>query len=337
MIRTTLTGEKKRPNLLPSKKRLARALRKSFKGLEDSSELVPLFTNKVQAILEYIQLCNGKKHVCQNTSLLFNPHRFEITKQPNSPLFLFDAFRNKKENWFNGLVRAFLFRGCQKGKLELGKNLLDTCIRMNVNGVMYVYEFPPHVARSYCLKGGVEVDGHVLDPCAGWGGRMLDISTVCNKYTCFEPETRTYHGLKQLCRFIQELQPHFKANIHCQPFEEAKLSANAYDMAITSPPYFNTEEYSKEDTNSLNRFDTFEKWVDGFYLPMIEKTMMALKPGKVFILNIGNRVYPLDEILMSHFGSQFEIKNMGNQIGGNGGLRSVGKGEIFFRIKKASE
>ncbi len=287
-------------------------------------EFVGLITNEFNEIIEYIELTNDKK-ACQKTSLLFNPHRLN-TRSKNSKKSIFEALKDK--NFISGLSRALIFK---KGKVN---ELLYQVIQLGINGIQYINEFPPHLARNLCKEFGVDANSKVLDPCAGWGGRMLGISTVTNYYSGCEPCIKTFNGLIKLKRFIQIMNPLFNTEIWNSPFEDCFLKKDTFDFAITSPPYYDTEIYSDEATNSLNRYKTFDSWCEYFYLPMINNTMSALKTGKSFVLNIGNRVYPLDKILLDNFDREFDIKNKGNLLSGSGGLGREKGSELFFIITK---
>ena len=76
------------------------------------------------------------------------------------------------------------------------------------------------------------------------------------------------------------------------PFEDATVSCSDFDFAITSPPYYDVELYEGKE-QSTNRYDSFDKWVDGFYEPLISKTYSALKGGGIFALQVGSQRYPL--------------------------------------------
>ena len=128
------------------------------------------------------------------------------------------------------------------------------------------------------------------------------------------------------------MNPTFKARVHNIPFEDSQLTPNFYDIALTSPPYYDSEKYSDEPSNSLNRYNSFQEWCIGFYIPLITKTMAALKPGAVFILNIGSRMYPLNQVLLDTFQEQYPIKKLGNYLSGNG--KSDKEGEMFYEIRK---
>ena len=287
-------------------------------------DFVSLITNKFNEILEYVELSNGDR-ACQKTSLLFNPHRLNI-RTKESKLSLFEAL--KTESFVSGLSRALIFK---KGKYN---ELLYQVLQLGINGIQYVNEFPPHIARIIYKEFGLNANSKILDPCAGWGGRMIGTSIISNNYTCFEPSIKTYHGLFKLYDFIKVMNEDFVANIYNIPFEDSYLIENSYDFALTSPPYYDTEIYSDEETNSFNRYTTFDNWCEYFYLPLIQKTMNALKNDGKFILNIGSRKYPLNKILMANFALTYSIKKCGNYLSGSGGLGKEGEGEMFYLISK---
>lgn len=292
-------------------------------------EFVGLITNKFREIIEYVKLYDDKP-TCKKTSLLFNPHRLNIRCSSDSRAPIFESLRN--ESFINGLARIILLE-LDKTTLE---NLLYKCIEMGINGRGFAGEFPPHIARKLALKFNLNSKSKVLDPCGGWGGRMIGFSTVSNYYECFEPSTKTYEGLLKLTNFIQSFRPEFNSIIHCLPFEDSELKGSYYDFALTSPPYYNTELYSIEETNSCNRYKTFDDWVAGFYTPMIKKTMDSLKPGSLFILNIGDRKYPLSKILLDNFKTAYDITKLPDMLS-NKGLNKKGQGESFYCLKKGND
>jgi hypothetical protein len=289
--------------------------------------LVSLLTTEFEEIVEYYNLTAGNR-AGQRISLLFNPHRLN-TKTMTSERSIYQAF--KTDNFLNGLARAVLFK---QGAGNLKRLLYDT-IQLGINGVQYVNEFPPHVARDVYDKYGALKDSKILDPCAGWGGRMLGASVVSDVYDCFEPATDTFIGLHKLKLFIQSMNPSFNPTISNSPFEDAIVKEDYYDVALTSPPYYDTEEYSNEDTNSLNRYKSFPDWRDNFYIPFIKKTMGALKDGRVFVLNIGSRKYPLNEVLLDTFGTTYQISKGDSMLSNSSGLGKSGEGETFYVIRKS--
>lgn len=252
-------------------------------------ELVNCFITKPQAIEDFYKLCHNIK--AGNTiSLLFNPHRLDTTTC-NAPVSVYQSM--KQDDKLDGLARLYLYM------LETGTNKsFYTAIQRGYNGVHYVNEFPPFVARSVYLKyRNKENNIKILDPCAGWGGRMIGAASIPNTtYVAFEPSTATYNGLLKLGEWLKCLQPTFNYKIYNMPFEDNTLDEK-FDVALTSPPYYDTEHYSDEETNSLNRYKTFEEWCDGFYAVLLKKAVNLLEDDAKFIINVGARLYPLDKEL----------------------------------------
>ena len=294
--------------------------------------LVSYLTNAFEQMLEYYELSNGGNS-CKKMSLLFNPHRLD-TRALGSDYSIYGAICSK-DGFLSSLARAMSVRYNSSGMKP--RDLLYRAFQFGaIDGVKYVNEFPPKVARDLCLEYGVTKGSRVLDPCAGWGGRMIGVSTVCDTYVGFEPATRTYHGLLSLFDFLSGMNPSFVADVRCLPFEDSVLDGGTFDFALTSPPYYDTEFYSDEETNSLNRYTSFSDWCDNFYVPMIRKTMDALKDGHFFVLNIGSRVYPLNEVLFDNFSSVYRISRHSDMLMQRfGGLGGVGKeGETFYVLQK---
>ena len=268
---------------------LMSALKLSLSNLT-LEEFSRLFINEAQAIEDFYKLCHGIK--CGNTiSLLFNPHRL-ITDNEKDDISIFESLQH--DDKLSGLARLYLYN------LEHGcNNAFYSAIQRGYQNIQYINEFPPFVARTiydtYGKKSGEKL--RVLDPCAGWGGRMIGCASLLNTdYTACDPSTQTYEGLLKLGEWLRTLQPTFDFHVHKLPYEDFE-SDEKFDVALTSPPYYNTEHYSDEPTNSLNRYDTFEKWVDGFYTPLIVNTVSRLKDDGVFILNVGDRKYPLSDAM----------------------------------------
>lgn len=102
---------------------------------------------------------------------------------------------------------------------------------------------------------------------------------------------REYEAFAQYCEDTQ-------AELLLSPFEDVDLEGRVFDMALTSPPYFDVEQYHGEG-QAHERYGNFELWVNGFYRPMIEKVYQHLKPGGVFCLQVGSQSYPLLKVGVS--------------------------------------
>lgn len=269
---------------------LFQALKKSLQGLS-LHDFSRLFIDEPKAIEDFYKLCNGK-NTGNTISLLFNPHRL-TTDTDKDDLSIYESLQY--DDKLSGLARLYLFT------LEYGhNNAFYVAIQRGYQNIQYVNEFPPYVARDIYTQYGKREGNNtlnILDPCAGWGGRMIGAASIPNtRYVACEPSTETYNGLMELGEWLKILQPSFNFTIYHTPYEEFETD-EVFDVALTSPPYYDTEHYSEEKTNSFNRYPSFDSWVDGFYKPLIINTVSHIKDGGVFILNVGDRKYPLSEKL----------------------------------------
>lgn len=154
----------------------------------------------------------------------------------------------------------------------------------------------------------------VLDPCAGWGDRMLGaaLSTCAKKYVGFDPNRALIPGYKEIMRRLGHEQKtresadsvfsfaETNANapvlatethvafsndfeIYAEPFEQGVLAfpPNSFDFAFTSPPYFDYEDYTLTNPK-------YKDWFRDFYTPLFKQTCRVLKPGTFFAIHIGD-------------------------------------------------
>ena len=293
-----------------------------------------LFIDEVKAVEEFYKLC----HDCNSgktISLLFNPHRLNIVTEhsisrTSAPMSIYQSLSDKGNDKYtekiDGLARLYLYN------LEQGvTNPFYATIQRGYNGVTYVNEFPPYVARQIIQRyTDINKPVSVLDPCGGWGGRMIGCASIPNTYyVCCEPCVKTYNGLIKLGKWLQTLQPTFRFKVWCLPYEEFNTEER-FDVALTSPPYYDTEKYCTDETNSLNRYKTFEDWTEGFYKPLILNTVNYLRESAPFILNVGDRKYPLSDTLFKVCeDSGLYVERITDYLSGNGETK-----EKFYCISK---
>lgn len=156
---------------------------------------------------------------------------------------------------------------------------------------------PKSAAEIYRLFGGT--GGTVWDMSCGWGGRLLGAALGgVSKYIGTEPSTATFARLHEMSRdlyFDRLLQP-MEVELHCMGSEDFKPTRSSLDLCFTSPPYFNTELYCHEPTQSWKKYPTKEQWVAGFLTQTLENCFVGLKPGKLCVVNLANtNSYPTGE------------------------------------------
>jgi len=165
--------------------------------------------------------------------------------------------------------------------------------------------FPPFHAKFFADRFlPKDKSGIVLDPCAGWGGRLIGSLLVNRKdkvtYVGIDPEERNraaYEGLTRRATIWlkKEIAAERESVIFYEPFEDwvcssqAKHFIGSVDLVITSPPYFGAEIYNDDNTKqSTSRYDDYSLWRNRFYEPLIQGAYDLLKTGGVFVLNVAD-------------------------------------------------
>ena len=178
-------------------------------------------------------------------------------------------------------------------RIKLGDNISDAGIRKALcwsNGSQRVSNFRPTVAKY--IYDNYAGDGNVLDFSSGYGGRLLGAlaSDKVKSYTGLEPCIETS---RKLIDIVSDFSINKGTCILSKPFEDMYSFGTSFDLAFSSPPYFATERYSDEETQSCNRYKTKEEWKEKFLKVLIEKCYLYLKSGGYFIINIANvKTYP---------------------------------------------
>lgn len=142
------------------------------------------------------------------------------------------------------------------------------------------------VYERFCPEGGT-----ILDTSSGFGGRLLGaLSSKKNfKYVGCDPNTETMYHLHQLAEYIEMVTGRENSyELHCVGSEIFRGKPNSIDFAFTSPPYFDLEVYSDEETQCYNKFPKLEDWLEGFVRETIKNIIYMLKPGSVYAINIAD-------------------------------------------------
>lgn len=208
-----------------------------------------------------------------------------------------------------------------------------------IHGHRLPNDFPALLARDLIDEFALTDRAAVLDPCHGWGGRALGflLSQRARTYHGYDPAPATHAGVTALLADLSALTPARvkRSKLACLPFEDAVLPAARYDLALTSPPYYDVEKYDGA-ASSWSRYPSFDAWVDGFYAPLIASTARALKPGAAFLLQVGSQRYPLTEralaIAPSHRLRHIETRH--THMINNRAATEPDQGEVVIVLRK---
>lgn len=173
-------------------------------------------------------------------------------------------------------------------RIKLHDNMSDAGIRKVLSfshGSQRVSNFRPTIAKYiYDDFGG---NGDILDFSCGYGGRLFGFlsSKKTKLYVGCEPNSETYGYLNDV---VRDFKPDDKqVELHNIPFEDFNTDRK-FDLIFSSPPYFNTEKYCNEETQSFKRYPTKDEWKNGFLKPLIDKSFDLLKEDGWFLINIAN-------------------------------------------------
>ena len=159
-----------------------------------------------------------------------------------------------------------------------------------------IQNFKPQNARALVEHLCPVLWGNVYDYSAGYGGRLLGIScsNMNYNYTGIDPNTETIKYLNYFNEILDEAVG-VKGTLIQNVSEEYKPSD--IDLAFSSPPYFNLEKYSDEDTQCMVRYRTLDEWFSGYVEPTIKNIYNSLNKDGIFATNIadyktyGNKEY----------------------------------------------
>lgn len=171
-------------------------------------------------------------------------------------------------------------------RLKMGTYISDSGIRKMLkiySGVQSVSNFRPTAAAA--LYDEFAKDGVVWDMSGGWGGRMLGAKISGVKYyITTDPSAYSYVGLGSMAlylRFVNSFVCHLGSEVY-------RPDKNSLDFCFTSPPYFDLEKYTDQETQSYKKFPNRELWLNGFLRQTFENCRYGLKDGKYMAINIAD-------------------------------------------------
>lgn len=207
-----------------------------------------------------------------------------------------------------------------------------------VGGARLPLDFPAELAKDLIEEFAPKNKPvEVLDPCHGWGGRFVGalLANVA-KYVGVDPSDDAHNGLCR-CKEIIGRYSDTESNFIKKPFEECDFEAESFDVALTSPPYFDVEQYKGEEQAHI-KYGNYELWKEKFYSVLIHKTHEALRNGGYFLLQVGSQTYPLkDDGIKIAKKAGFRVcavRNFGRGTESNLHDGSVEDGEVIIVLQK---
>jgi 16S rRNA G966 N2-methylase RsmD len=253
----------------------------------------------------------------------FQPHFWETESETGDSI---------AKLWNNAEIRAKALERTEKHYDKIYKSE----IRRNL---AFFSKAPlPTMYRPLLTKGIVSSTNakKVLDPCIGWGGRMIGtLSLPDTHFTGCDPSTKTYNGLyeiAELCKIVD------RATLFNDGAEVVlpTLPSGEYDLVLTSPPYFTLEIYADEESQSVKKHSTYKEWVDNWLEVVIKECLRCLKPDGISAWSVKNmKKYKLqDDVFRIHEKYGYKLTTtygMGSTTRNQGGGTKITEETFLFK------
>jgi hypothetical protein len=216
---------------------------------------------------------------------------------------------------FHALIKFDRFKFVEKFSDKKLSNILSNGLRL-VNGNQPMQNFNVGVAKWIILnyvsrKSSCKNELFILDPCLGWSGRLAGSLAASGNPLLKEKKVHffgtdvnsaIFERYNMLVSFWKEYVNNSIDFTLYQPksilpFEDIfkdenfKSMTGKFDIALTSPPYYQVEQYSNDDMQSFKRYPNYYgdnelSWKKNFLHPLIQNTYELLNNGGEFWLNI---------------------------------------------------
>jgi hypothetical protein len=165
------------------------------------------------------------------------------------------------------------------------------CFRINLGSVvMFKSTTAKYLYKKYNAKS-------VLDPTAGWGGRMLGAWSLGIDYTGIDTNVEMIPAYTEMMAFLSAEAGSFgnglfseentsKLNMIWQSCLDVDFSKLDYDFVLTSPPYVNLELYEH-----MTPWEKDEDFYKNFFIPLWQKCVDNIKKGGTVCFNISPKMY----------------------------------------------
>jgi hypothetical protein len=164
------------------------------------------------------------------------------------------------------------------------------CFRINLGSVvMFKATTAKYLYKKYRAKS-------VLDPTAGWGGRMLGAWSLGINYTGCDTNVEMTQAYDDMIEFLDaetgfnnelfEVKNNSKLQMIWDSCLNVDFSKLDYDFVLTSPPYVNLELYEH-----MTPWETDQAFYELFFIPLWQKCVDNIKKGGHVCFNISPKMY----------------------------------------------
>jgi hypothetical protein len=188
---------------------------------------------------------------------------------------IYDLYNDKTE--WDKIIKYTRKRN-RGGKTAAG-NLFE-CFRINLGSVvMFKATTAKYLYKKYKAT-------HILDPTAGWGGRMLGAWALDIDYTGIDINIEMMPAYENMINFLNKQSNKSKLEMIWNDSLAVDFSKINYDFVLTSPPYINLELYEH-----MTPWESEEKFYVNFFIPLWDKCVTNIKRNGRVCFNISPQMY----------------------------------------------
>jgi hypothetical protein len=267
-------------------------------------------------------------------------------------LYGFDASENRNNFYGNPFLYHYQFKNLIKCHREGGKTIYDIyndgeqwdklidsarkrnrggrtaagnvyeCFRINLGSVvMFKSTTAKYLYQKYNATS-------VLDPTAGWGGRMLGAWALGIDYTGIDTNTNMKPAYDSMIDVLDNKTPAIFEKPNLQMIWQSALDVDFskldYDFVLTSPPYVNLEIYEH-----MEPWESDEKFYTEFFIPLWQKCIDNIKQGGTICFNISPKMY--DDAVSFGLPVCEDEEDLKQQLGQQTGKKKQDKIYIWFK------
>lgn len=268
------------------------------------NELIRDFTNLIK-----LNVSENKNSFAGNTILYHFQLKNLLNCKRSDGKTIYDVYNDPIE--WNTLIEQTKKRN-RGGKTAAG-NVFE-CFRINRGAVvMFKASTAKYLYKKYNATS-------ILDPTAGWGGRLLGAWALNLNYTGIDTNIELQSSYNKMIEF---LSMNFKSESKYQMIWKDCLlvdfSKIKYDFVLTSPPYLNLELYEH-----MPIWKSQDLFYIKFFMPLFEKCISNIKKGGHICFNISPKMYSdaikfglpksdIEEPLKQQLGQKHEKINIGKK------------------------
>jgi len=228
---------------------------------------------------------------------------YEVAQNPDEweDLWMDTVKRNRRKKRIDGLLAIDMYE----------------THRLNKGAIVF---FKPSTAKYIYKLFNAK---NVLDPTAGWGGRMLGAMSLGINYTGIDTNINLKNGYDSI---MSEFTGGENMKMIWEDCLKVDYSKIRYDLVLTSPPYINMEIY--EHCPLFNPKTFYKEWL----IPLMNKVFEHLELGGHMCFNISPKMF--DDLIKSGYREPDSKIDMRQQMGQNSQVKSQDYIYVWSKIDK---